>query len=1184
MRNAFVAVIVILMCTGFACAQSYRDSLEDASVWRLVPEAVSNAAFQSNVTVQEAGLCFSVISRNRGMKWQQEIPKTVDADAYFLLRYRAENFNTSTDEFVLSVNQGSRAEEHLVMAKDIISDGEWHLLAIEMHGIQARIIEGIWVQVQATRLGNASLCIDDIAFSNELPQGAQVVKAPGTKDDYHREVESERALSMAEESQVLPIDKTLWVARPSWLGNPTDNPILEEVPAPPTYSKEAKAWRFAVSEVGKGMKWTCTLDNDQLIDVTDTPYLVVRYRAGNTATRTGQPHSDFFIFIYDVDEREYIPLNLYQLQDDGRWNTAVAVLPSITIKTIIVQVQAGQPDAFAEIGSLGFYSGNCKLQPREDESPVTVASIMDGKRRLSDDLDYAYDWHDVNLDEFDPVPLVGAQVDVALPFQRDEFDAKWFREERITVITQDEAVPFLVNPEAPQLIGTTLSGTESVGVEIGKEARSLYLLMGARFVGDEDPSLGSGAITSISQVERFLLEIQYEDGTKEQIFPQRLDNGTHQIERGFGVYVVVPSKVSVISRLVLRDEMRNGSFYLGGLTIGRKEWAHGSGYPKAVAPVDTPKYSVKNPGEGRIYEAEGRIVFENEVMQLIMTATNQPRLISLRNRYSDTEMLQAPSPIFEYMGGLNASDFSLVDVAVTDHVVTFTLAAEKTKLELTGQFDSTGEVVFGLRVINQSEKTIAPQIRFPAIRNVAFARAERHDLGQLWYVYPRRGVYISDRLFDAGVLYSGYFPLQFLSFFSPELGGFYVITRDLELTHKIFELTKTGEQTGSLGVYYDNKATNTIAPGGSLVLPDASLGVYERSWHGSFFAYKNWVDTWYQPVAPRKDWFQQVFNFRQQFMHFGHPKKSGMFDEKQKVFNFQPAIDEDIEAFGSIDYLHLFDWAWTPTHGRVGDYNPWEYLGSAAAFKEAIDGVHEQGIPVGLYLEGYLVSPESLVGKAHGADWQLLNRDLRPYPQWSPNYDLCPHCEPWQDYLSSTYRSIWEVTGARGFYLDQLGFGGYEKFCYSSEHGHELGIPPIRGEAALLNKVRAVLPTEVVLYTEEAPVDVITQYQDGAFSYAVGLNQPDWSPHGLNLYRFAFPDFKTIEIITVDRPIGSNYQSLKQVFFNAEGVWLMGTPSEWYTPETLGFIRKMNQVLTDYADVFTSPSPFPLYPTLIEVS
>lgn len=44
----------------------------------------------------------------------------------------------------------------------------------------------------------------------------------------------------------------------------------------------------------------------------------------------------------------------------------------------------------------------------------------------------------------------------------------------------------------------------------------------------------------------------------------------------------------------------------------------------------------------------------------------------------------------------------------------------------------------------------------------------------------------------------------------------------------------------------------------------------------------------------------------------------------------------------------------------------------------------------------------------------------------------------------------------------------------------------------------------------------------------------------------------------------------------------MGTPSEWYTPETLGFIRKMNQVLTDYADVFTSPSPFPLYPTLIE--
>jgi len=1003
-----------------------------------------------------------------------------------------------------------------------------------------------------------------------------------SQSDTVQELKSGDDKLMGEKSIVLPIDMDFWKAGPDWLGNPTSNPALKKVSVPSPYSENGDGWRFEVPEAGKGMKWHHGLDDDELIDITNTPYIMVRYRAENITNSSGQAHNDYFVFIGDPEEKEYIPIRLNQIQDDGRWKTAVGYLPSIKIKLIAIQVQAGRPDAFIEVGSIGFYSEDYMVQLGESESPVAISSLIGGVKKLSDDLDYANNWDNVNQEDFESIPLVRTRLDVASAFETYEFDGEWFKVRRVAVKSRDTVVPFTVNVQAPQLAATALDGVETLDIEIGKDAKAIYLLMGARFVGQEDPSLGSGAIKTISQVERFLLEIHYEDGTSEQIFPQLIDNGNYQIKKGFGVYVVTPSQSKVISRLVLRDEMRNGAFYIAGITIGKKRWAFAEDLPKVLAPASIAVNPGKKSGKGKIYEAEGNIVFETNAMKLVMTATNQPQIISLKNLLTDTEMLQAPSPVFEYMGRSGSGDLSVENVKVSNSLAKIALAAKDTKLELTGRFDTNGEVVFGLKVVNQGKDAIAPKIRFPAIRNVAFTNAQQSTPAQLWYVYPRRGAYISDRVFDAGVLYSGYFPMQFLSFFSPDLGGFYIITRDLELTHKIFELKKTNQQTGSISVYYDNTATNTIEANASLVLPDTSLGVYGQSWQESFLAYKDWVSTWYEPTAPRKEWFREVFNFRQQFLHFEQPIKTGMYDPIKKVFNFQPTIDQDIEAFGSVDYLHLFDWAWTPDHGRVGDYEPWNYLGSSEAFKEAIDAVHEQGIPVGLYLEGYLLSPESLMGMKYGSEWQMLDKNQKPYTYWSPNYDLCSHNKPWQDYLTDTLKRIWELTGARGFYIDQLGFAGYEKFCYNKNHDHAPGVPAIRGEAEILKKARSVLPEDVVIYTEEAPVDVITQYQDGAFSYAVGMNEPDWSPHGLNLYRFAFPDFKTFEIINVDKPIGSNYQSLKQVFFNGEGVWLSGTASEWFTPETLAFIRKMNQVLRDHADAFTSSEPYPLYPTLSE--
>ena len=58
-------------------------------------------------------------------------------------------------------------------------------------------------------------------------------------------------------------------------------------------------------------------------------------------------------------------------------------------------------------------------------------------------------------------------------------------------------------------------------------------------------------------------------------------------------------------------------------------------------------------------------------------------------------------------------------------------------------------------------------------------------------------------------------------------------------------------------------------PGEVWNLPSTVLGTHTGDWHEGFYAYKDWVQTWYKPIAPRKQWFQDIYNFRQVFsIHF----------------------------------------------------------------------------------------------------------------------------------------------------------------------------------------------------------------------------------------------------------------------------------------------------------------------------
>jgi hypothetical protein len=364
--------------------------------------------------------------------------------------------------------------------------------------------------------------------------------------------------------------------------------------------------------------------------------------------------------------------------------------------------------------------------------------------------------------------------------------------------------------------------------------------------------------------------------------------------------------------------------------------------------------------------------------------------------------------------------------------------------------------------------------------------------------------------------------------------------------------------------------------------PRTVIGCLQGDWHAQLARYKEWAATWYKPAAPRKAWFREVFNFRQQFMHFELPGKSGMFDPETKALHLNEVVQADAQAFGGVDYLHLFDWGWDPVHGRCGDYDPWEYLGGADRFHQAVQEVSAGGVPVGLYIEGILVDQQSNLGKAHGADWQMLDAAGKPYTYFAPSYHICPRVPEWQDYLSSTYARAKAQTGAVGFYIDQYGFSGPSYLCYNPAHGHPVPVMPALGERGMLQHVREALGPDAAIYTEESPTDVNSQYQDGSFTYNISSVPDAWSPSHVNLYRFAYPDFKTIEIICCDQPLGTNEDAVKRVLFNGEAIWLEGIADRWFAPQVRARIARCHAVLRANRACFTSPCPEPLVPTLVE--
>jgi hypothetical protein len=909
--------------------------------------------------------------------------------------------------------------------------------------------------------------------------------------------------------------------------------------------------RFAVEEPGRGAKWSRQLPEA----IRDAGWVSLRYRAAGM--RAGD---DYALYVAgetaEGARAEQYLVRLGNLVPDDTWRVAVAQVEVASIKTLAIQVQTQGEAAALEISWIAFHQTRPLI-------------------RLADEFRCDAGWP-ADSSGFRPVVLPAGNLDgpgLARKLKRQG----WIPEGRITA----EGVPFLVRQGADAVLMTSAREPGRIGFEPQGRAAELYLLLAAQLPLRDEPSYHGEMLHAIRQVERFVARIEYDDGTAEEQFPLQVSRIAHQVSRGLHVYALAVEPGKSLKRAELLDGMRRGAFALVAATLSDKPGPatqRTALRPALLPPPERPAAA----GRTGITRAGRRITVESQSVALTLDCERGLRVLSVQNRsYPAAPLSVAPGPLFRLVCGeqqLSSEDFRIS--AIREQVtaggqgiaIELVWDGQDAPIRVTVVADVDDPREIGLSAVCDlsGRDTGAARLFFPELRGVEFGGPADDN----WYWMPRRGDVISNVPISLRAPYAGAGnPFQIMGGFSPRAAaGLYLMTQDLESVPRFYHLEKTAGQL-RLAVEYQPFA------GGPT--PRAVLGCNQGGWQPQMDRYRQWLATWYRPAAPRKPWFREVFNFRQQFLHFSLPVKSGMFDPDSKTFHLQEVLREDIEAFGGVDYLHLFDWGWDPIHGRCGDYEPWDYLGGADNLQRAVQEIKDMGIPVGLYIEGYLVDPQSNLGKTHGAQWQLLDLQGQPYTFFAPSYHICPRVTPWQDYLAATYARAKRQTGAAGFYIDQFGFS-HHYHCTNPAHEHPLPVSPVRGEGAMTRRIRQAVGPDSVVYTEESPNDVNSQYQDGSFTYNISSVPDEWSPTRVNLYRFMIPDFKTIEIIVCDKPLGSNIEAVKRILFSGEAIWLEGIWDRWFATETRAYIARMNRVLRENRRAFSSDWPRPLVPTRFE--
>jgi len=145
--------------------------------------------------------------------------------------------------------------------------------------------------------------------------------------------------------------------------------------------------------------------------------------------------------------------------------------------------------------------------------------------------------------------------------------------------------------------------------------------------------------------------------------------------------------------------------------------------------------------------------------------------------------------------------------------------------------------------------------------------------------------------------------------------------------------------------------------------------------------------------------------------------------EKLKSFEDLDLLLTEARRLGT-DVIYLVDY-WQPGYEYKGDYELYEELGGREAFRKGIEKIHRAGGRVILYLEAFIISRRSKLGRKVGPKWAMMNAD-GSYQSYYHTGDRFYQMYPgpgsgWTGYLSGLAGRMARDFGIDGVHLDSYG-------------------------------------------------------------------------------------------------------------------------------------------------------------------
>ncbi|MDX9753731.1 MAG: DUF6259 domain-containing protein [bacterium] len=742
------------------------------------------------------------------------------------------------------------------------------------------------------------------------------------------------------------------------------------------------------------------------------------------------------------------------------------------------------------------------------------------------------------------------------------------------------SIPFRL-PANRLVPATSLADWGTIEIPINQSCATIYLLMACPVWGS-DGQFSYIPRTSISQPERLLVTKRYKDGTIEKSFPRNLSSGAYVVDAtSLSVYCVPVQPGKQLQSIMLDEYISYGQLVLLGITTTNHPLPTLASKIETPAPVTKP-ITTYTPTV-RVEET-GIIHLETGLGRAQITPQQGGRWLQIGHEMADRPVLQSPAPLFslqDHGAAIAPETIQFVSQSITGADITFSYTAIINQCTMAIAIHlsprKNSELWMQCEIQNKGSATRELHLTFPALPGLQLSDYPSDD----YYLFPRRPAALGNQPVRLQGDYSGAFPLQFMDLFSPGLdGGLALHTRDTDMAAKRYRMEKS-PSASSMSIEYGFEAPLIVAPGQSFTTPLTVLEFHSGDWHTPFHTYKTWSQTWYSETARTRNVLKDLFLCRRDYPIGG---TGYLFDLASNAYTFPHLVEESLRDLGGIDMIDISGWAYSETKGRVGSYEDYE-LGGKENLRQGIEWCRTQGIPVGLYFEGYLIDPRSDIGKAHGQEWQIQLKD-GSLKHWEGNEEMymCSGVPAWQTFFSQTLHHVAQDTGADAVYTDQIGFSDSVKTCYATHHGHHPGTHPVIHENQMLQVVRHALQETdhpVAIYMEQTPVDVSSQYGDAAFDYSFYGVPYYTSPAYLNLFRFAFPSFKIVQLFHAGiDPRATDETFVKLCLFHGEAMWLKGRAKSWYSAKCRAFIRQAYQTYHAHRDAFASTEVEPFLPTM----